>query len=111
MFWMMNGMGPHGGRRMHHRGYAPMGGLFLLPGILFGGFFGLYAILAVLNVAGVVLSAVLSVFGAVFSGIMRGIGSAFYGIGSVGSVVAGIVIGLVVYYWIRSRKARGAERE
>ena len=79
MFWMMNGMGPHG-RSMHHRGFFPMGGLFLVPGILFGGLFGLYAILAVLNVAGVVISAVLSGLAHVFAGLIEAFGSVFSGI-------------------------------
>ena len=111
MFWMMNGMGPHGGRRMHHVGYRPMGGLFLFPGILFGGLFGLYAMLAVLNIAGVVIGTVFSVLGAAFAGIVSGIGSLFSGIGSAGGLIAGIVIGLVGYYLIRSRKAQNAEEE
>ena len=49
MFWMMNGR--------NRRGMG--GGLFLFPGLLFGGLFGIYAILAVLNVAGVVIGALL----------------------------------------------------
>ena len=47
MFWMMNGMGPHGCRRMHHRGYRPMGGLPLFPGVTLGGLVGLLALFAV----------------------------------------------------------------
>ena len=117
MFWMMNEMGPRGGRRMHHRGYDPMGGLFLLPGILFGGLFGIYAILAVLNVVGVVIGAVLSGLGAAFYGVMSGIGSAFSrisgisGIGSTGGLIIGIVIGIIGYYRIRNRNARSDEEE
>ena len=111
MFWMMNGMGPHGGRRMHHGGYHPIGGLFLFPGILLGGFFGLYAMLAVLNIAGVVIGALFSVLGAAFAGIVSGIGSLFSGIDSTSGLIAGIVIGLVGYYLIRSRKIRNAKEE
>ena len=122
MFWMMNGMGPHGCRRMHHRGYRPMGGLFLFPGILFGGFIGIYAILAVLNVAGVVigavfsalaaaLSGVISGIGSAFSGLMSGIGSAFSGVGFAGSVIVGVVIGVILFRCIRRRRSNTADEE
>ena len=112
MFWMMNGMGPHGGRRMHHGGYRPMGeGLFLVPGILFGGLFGIYAILAVLNVAGVVIGAVFSGLAAAFSGVINGIGSVFSGVGTTGSLIVGIVIGIVLFNYIRRRRNGTAEEE
>ncbi len=111
MFWMMNGMGPRGCRRMHHRGYTPMGGLFLFPGILFGGIFGIYAVLAVLNVAGIVIGAVLSGLASVFSGVMHGIGSALSGVGYTGGLAVGIVIGLALFYGIRQRRNSGADRE
>ena len=111
MFWMMNGMGPHG-RSMHHRGFFPMGGLFLVPGILFGGLIGLYAILAVLNVAGVVISAVLSGLAYVFTGLIEAFGSVFSGVFSgtaaIGSVIIGVVLGLIGYRMLRDRKARKA---
>ena len=114
MFWMMNGMmGPRGDRRMHHRGYRPMGGLFLFPGILFGGLFGLYVILAVLNVAGVIAGAVFSGIGAAIGGIVSGIGSVFAGtvsgLLSDGGIAAGIVLGIALYYYIRRRKNSSAE--
>ena len=99
MFWMMNGR--------NRRGMG--GGLFLLPGILFGGLFGIYAILAVLNVAGIVIGTVFSGLAAAFSGIMSGVGDIFSGIGSAGSLVIGALIGLVLYYRIRSRKAQNEE--
>ena len=112
MFWMMNGMGPRGGRRMPHGGYRPMGGLFMVPGILFGGFFGIYVILALLNVAGIVIGSVFSGLAAVFSGLMNGVGEIFSGIGSTGGVIAGIVMGVILYYVIRrQRNARSTEKE
>ena len=94
MFWM-------NGRR----------GRGLFPGILFGGIFGIYAILAVLNVAGVVIGAVFSGLVAVFSGVMSGIGSVFSGIGSTGGLIIGIVIGLVLYYVIRNHRKAQSEEE
>ena len=98
MFWMMNGR--------NRRGMG--GGLFLLPCLMFGGFFGIYAILAVINVAGTVIGAVFSGLAAAFSGVMSGIGSVLSGVGegisSIGGLVIGTVIGLVLYYVIRSRR-------
>jgi len=87
MFWM--------GRR-------GMGGFFLIPGILFG----IYAILAVLNVAGVVIGAVFSGLTAAFSGVISGIGEIFSGAGSVGGLIAGVVIGVVLFYYFRNRKMK-----
>ena len=111
MFWMMNGMGPRGCRRMRHRGYYPMGGLFLFPGILFGGFFGIYAVLAVLNVIGVVVGAVFSGLAAAFSAVMGGIGTVVSGIGPAGGLAAGVVIGYVLFRSIRRRRISDEEEE
>ena len=87
MFWM--------GRR-------GMGGFFLIPGILFG----IYAILAVLNVAGIVIEAVFSGLAAVFSGVISGISGIFSGVGSAGGLIAGVVIGVVLFYYFHSRKMK-----
>ena len=107
MFWMMNGMGPHG-RSMHHRGFFPMGGLFLVPGILFGGSSAFTRFL----LAGVVISAVLSGLAYVFTGLIEAFGSVFSGIFSgtaaIGSVIIGVVLGLIGYRMLRDRKARKA---
>ena len=89
MFWM--------GRR--GRG---MGGLFLFPGILFG----LYAILAVLNVAGIVIGAVFSGLAAAFSGVISGLGGIFSGAGSAGGLIVGAVIGVALFYYFRNRKMK-----
>ena len=94
MFWM-------NGRRG--------GGLFLIPGLLFG----IYVILAVLNVAGIVIGAVFSGLAAAFSGIFGAVGSVLSGVGSgigfTGSLIAGIVIGVVLYFRIRRQRNETAE--
>ena len=103
MFWMMNGRNRRGG------------GLFLLPGLLFGGFFGIYVILAVLNVAGIVIGTVFSGLAAAFSGMIGAVESAFSGtgsgIGTIGGVTADIVIGIVLFYLLKNRKARNEAEE
>ncbi len=76
------------------------GGLFLIPGILFG----IYAILAVLNVAGIVIGAVFSGLTAVLYRVIWEIGGIFSGIGSAGGLIAGIIIGVVLFRCIRNRR-------
>ena len=93
MFWM--------GRNRRGMG----GGLFLIPGLLFG----VYAILAVLNVAGIVIGAVFSGLAAAFTGILSAAGSVFSGIGTSTGLPIGITLGIVLFYWIRNRKARSEE--
>ena len=105
MFWMMNGQNRRGG------------GLFLLPGLLFGGFFGIYVVLAVLNVAGIVIEAVFSGLAAAFSGIISAAGSVLSGmeagfssgIGFIASVIVGIVIGVVLFNRLRNRNVKTGE--
>ena len=58
--------------------------------------FILYVITAVINVIGVVI-------GAVFSGAAFMLGEVFSGEG----LVIGMVIGLVLYYWLKKRNAAG----
>ena len=87
MFWM--------GRRGR-------GGLFLIPGILFG----IYAILAVLNVAGLVIGAVFSGLATAFSGMISGISGIFSDAGAAGGLIVGIVIGVVLFYYFRNRKTK-----
>ena len=86
------------------------GGLFLLPGLLFGGIFGIYVLLAVLNVAGIVIGTVFSGLAVLLSGVMSGAGSIFAGIGDIGGLVIGIALGLGLYYWIRSGKMQNPEK-
>lgn len=111
MFWMMNGMGPHGCRRMHHRGYRPMGGLPLFPGVTLGGLVGLLALFAVLNVAGLVAGTVFTGLAAVFSFVLRTIDYVFSGIRLHVSLPIGIVIGLALYFSLRRRNARSGAEE
>ena len=87
---------------MFRMGRSGRGGLFLLPGILFG----IYAISAVLNVAGVIIGTVFSGLATAFSGVMNGIESAFSGVGSTGGLIAGVVIGFALFYCFRSRKMK-----
>ncbi len=101
MFWMMNGRN----RRS--------GGIFLLPGILFGSLFCIWAVAAVLNVAGVVIGAVISALAAAFSGVAYGIGAAFDAVfsgaeGYIGLPV-GIALGLALVACIRRQKAKSAD--
>ena len=84
---------------MRRRG---MGGFFLIPSILFG----IYAILAVLNVAGIVIGTVFSGLAAAFSGVIRGISGIFSGVGSTGGLIAGVVIGVALFYYFRNRKMK-----
>ena len=110
----MNGRGgyrgPAGGP-MHHRpmGYRPMGmwhrpmgifpigGLFILPALMFGGWIAIAVIGGILGLTG-------SVIGGIFSGLSSLASTAFSG----GGLVIGIVIGLAAFYWFRNRNARNA---
>ena len=65
-------------------------------GAIIGILFGLYAVVAVINVIGVVI-------GAVFSGAAFMLGEVFSSEG----LVIGMVIGLVLYYWLKKRNAAG----
>ncbi|MBQ6514218.1 MAG: hypothetical protein IJI09_05785 [Clostridia bacterium] len=65
-------------------------------GAIIGILFGLYAVVAVINVIGVVIRAV-------FSGAAFMLGEVFSGEG----LVIGMVIGLVLYYWLKKRNAAG----
>ena len=65
-------------------------------GAIIGILFGLYAVVAAINVIGVVI-------GAVFSGAAFVLGEVFSG----GGLVIGMVIGLVLYYRLKKRNAAG----
>ena len=105
---MNRGFGPMGGP-MHHRpmGYRPMGmwhrpmgifpigGLFILPALMFGGWIAV-------AVVGGILSLVGTVIGGIFSGLSYLASAAFSGSG----LVIGIVIGVVAFNYFRNRNAR-----
>ncbi len=99
----MNGRGPmnrgFGPMGMRHRpmGIFPIGGLFILPALMFGGWIAI-------AVAGGILSLVGTVIGGIFSGLSALTSAAFSGSG----LVIGIVIGLAAFYYFRGRNARNA---
>ena len=83
-------------------------------GMIVGILFGVYVIAAVINVAGVIIGAVLSGIGSVIGGIFSGLSSLASAVFSGSGLVIGIVIGLAVFYYFRSRNERtaaGAEAE
>ena len=92
----MNGhRGPMGGpARRRPVEFFPVGGLFILPALMFGG----WTVLAVLG-------GILALFGNIIGGVFRGLSSlasgAFSGIG----VAAGIAIGLLLFAGLKKRKA------
>lgn len=95
------------GGRMHHRpvgfrptgmrhpvdSFLPMGVLFLLPALMFGGW-----------IAIAVLGAVLSLIGTVIGGVFHGLASLAYAGFSGGGLAVGIVIGLAAYCLLRKGK-------
>ena len=107
---MNRGFGPMGGQ-MHHRpmgcrptgmrhhpvGIFPIGGFFILPALMFGGWIAI-------AVVGGILSLVGTVIGEIFSGLSSLSSAAFSGSG----LVIGIVIGLAAFWYFRNRNARDA---
>ena len=110
---MGRGFGPMGGP-MHHRpmgyrpmgmrhrpmGFFPIGGLFILPALMFGGW-------AVVAVLGVLLSLVGTVIGCVF----EGLGALAEGVFSGSGLLIGIVIGLIAFRYFRNKKKEEAARQ
>ena len=82
-----------GNRRRCHGSF--LGGLLILPMMLFGG----WIVIAV-------MAGVLGLIGSVIGGIFSGLSSLASGAFSGGGLIVGIVIGLVAYYCFRSRNAR-----
>ena len=74
-----------------------LGGLLLLPALMFGGW-----------IAIAVVGEVLSLIGSVIGGIFSGLTSLASGVFSGSGLVAGIVIGLVAFRYFRSRNAQTA---
>ena len=85
-----------GGNRHHNDSF--LGGLLLLPALMFGGW-----------IAIAVVGGVLSLIGSVIGGIFSGLTSLASGVFSGSGLVIGIVIGLALYYSIRRQKNESAE--
>ena len=92
------GFGPGMGfrpMRMHRRsmGFFPMGGLFILPALMFGGWITVAVVGSVLALVGTIIGGVFSGLSALASGVFSGSG-----------LVLGIVIGLVLFHAFRNKK-------
>ncbi|MBR3429226.1 MAG: hypothetical protein IKG87_03915 [Clostridia bacterium] len=81
-----------GGNRHRRRNGSFLGGLFILPALMFGGWFALALIGGVLGLMG-------SVIGGIFSGLEALASGAFSGSG----VLGGIVIGLALYFGLKKK--------
>lgn len=100
--WRGPGFGPmrYGPMGFYRRpmGFFPIGGLLILPALIFGPWIALAVLGGVLGLVG-------SIIGGIFEGLSRLISFAFPG----GGLAIGIMIGLVAYYAIRNRKERNME--
>ena len=83
------------GAPMHHR---PMGGLFILPALMFGGW-----------IVVAVLGGILGLVGSIIGGVFEGMGSLTSGAFTGGGLVIGVAIGLALYYFIRRGKNGAAD--
>ena len=86
------------GDRRRNDGF--LGGLLILPLLMFGGWIAIAVIGGVLGLIG-------SVIGGIFSGLASLASAAFSGSG----LVIGIVIGLAAYWYFRNRNAHNAADE
>ena len=86
--------------RMYHRpmGFFPLGGLFILPALMFGGW-----------IVVAVLGGVLGLVGNIIGGVFEGLGSLTSGAFTGSGLVIGIVIGLALYFWLKKRNAAKVE--
>ena len=80
------------GDRRRHGSF--LGGLLILPVLMFGGWIAIAVIGGVLGLIG-------SIIGGIFSGLSSLASAAFSGSG----LLIGIVIGLVAFYYFRNRKS------
>ena len=83
-----------GDRRRHDRF---LGGLLILPMLMFGGWIAIAVVGGVLGLIG-------SIIGGIFSGLASLTSAAFSGSG----LVIGIVIGLAAFWYFRNRNAQNA---
>ena len=84
-----------GGNRRRRSG-SLLGGLFILPALMAGGW-----------VAFAVIAGVLSLIGSVIGGIFSGLSSLASGIFSGSGIAAGIVIGILLFAWLKKRNDAG----
>ena len=88
--------------RMHHHrpmGFFPLGGLFIVPALVFGGWIAVAVLCGVLGLVGTII-------GGVFA---EGLGFLASGAFTGSGLVIGIVIGLALYFWLKKRNT--AEEE
>jgi len=87
-------------RPMYRRpmGIFPLGGLFILPALMFGGW-----------IVVATLGGILGLVGSIIGGVFEGLGSLTSGVFSGGGLVIGVVIGLVFYFWLKKRNAAKEE--
>ena len=114
MFWNMNDwnrrMGPRGpmGFRPARRpmrmgwmlGFLPLGGLFILPALMFGG----WIVMAVLG-------SVLGLIGTVIGGVFAGLGALTEVVFSGGGLVFGMILGFAAYRIFRRKQEEQARQE
>ena len=86
------------GDNRHRRSGSFLGSLFILPALMFGGWIAIAVIGGVLGLIG-------SIIGGVFSGLASLASGAFSG----GSVAAGVVIGLALYFWMKKRNVESQD--
>lgn len=101
------GFGPGMGFRPMGMWYRPyrrpmlgLGGLFILPALLFGGW-----------IAIAVLGGILSLAGTVIGGVFEGLGALAEGVFSDIGLPIGIALGLVAFYGFRKKKKEEAARK
>ena len=94
------GMGFGPGFRPMYRpmGFFPLGGLFILPALMFGGW-----------IVVAVLGGVLGLVGSIIGGVFEGLGSLTSGAFTGSGLVIGIVIGLALYFWLKKRNTAKEE--
>ena len=87
--------------RMYHRpmGFFPLGGLFILPALMFGGW-----------IVVAVLGGVLGLVGSIIGGVFEGLGSLASGAFTCSGLVIGVVIGLALYFWLKKRNSAKEEK-
>ena len=81
-------------------GFFPMGGLFILPALMFGGWMAI-----------AVVGGILSLVGTVIGGIFSGLSSLASGVFSGDGILLGIVIGLIAFCYFRGRENAESGRE